>query len=125
MRLLVDSCVWAPVVEELRAAGHDVSSVREWGADPGDEEILRRSTAEDRILVTLDKDFGELVFVFGAPHRGILRLVSIRARDQGKVLLRILAKHEQQLEQGALIVADSDRLRIRMPETDEGMEHGL
>ena len=116
MRLLIDSCVWSPAAGELRAAGHDVSSVSEWDADPGDEEILRRGNSENRVMITLDKDFGELVFVLGAPHRGILRLVGIRARDQGRVVLRVLAEHGEQLEQGALIVAESDRIRIRMPE---------
>ena len=69
MRLLLDSCVWGPVADEVRTAGHDVSDVKDWGGDPGDEAILQCSVAEDRILVTLDKDFGSLVFALGQPHR--------------------------------------------------------
>jgi predicted nuclease of predicted toxin-antitoxin system len=118
MRLLLDSCVWGPAAEELRAAGHDVESVSAWGGDPGDQEILRRSVEDDRILVTLDKDFGELVFVLGQPHRGILRLVNIRARDQGTTVLHVLARFGRELAENGLVVAEGDRVRVRMPESD-------
>jgi len=114
MRLLLDSCVWGPAVKELREAGHDVVCVADWPADPGDEEVLNRSVAETRILVTLDKDFGELVFVMGWPHQGIVRLVGIRARDQGQMILRILAIHGEELRKGAMVVATKDRLRVRL-----------
>lgn len=115
MRLLLDSCVWQPAAEELRAAAHDVDSVGDWGDDPGDDAILQRSTADNRILVTLDKDFGELVFVMGHEHPGILRLVNIRADQQGRMILTVLARHARDLERGALIVAESNRLRVRLP----------
>ena len=115
MRLLLDSCVWGPVTEQLRAAGHDVQSVREWAKDPGDERILRSSLEMGRILITLDKDFGELVFVIGAPHPGILRLSRMRAREQGDAILRTLDRHGKDLQEGALVVATPKRVRIRMP----------
>jgi hypothetical protein len=47
-----------------RSAGHDVVWAGEWHEDPGDEEILERAHVEGRILVTLDKDFGELAIVY-------------------------------------------------------------
>lgn len=53
--------------------------------DPGDEEILRLALTEKRILVTLDKDFGELAIVKGMPHCGIIRLVNISAKKQAMV----------------------------------------
>jgi predicted nuclease of predicted toxin-antitoxin system len=115
MKVLLDSCVWVGATGDLQAAGHDVNAVRTWGSDPGDEEILRRSIEEDRILVTLDKDFGELIFVLGYPHRGIVRLVDIRARDQGRVLANVLARFRSELENHALVVVEPDRVRLRMP----------
>ncbi len=63
MRLLLDTCVWGGVRQDLIDAGHDVLWVGDWDEDPGDEEILSRSSRENRILVTLDKDFGELAIV--------------------------------------------------------------
>ena len=118
MRLLLDSCVWGPAAEELRAAGHDVECVAAWGRDPGDEEILRRSVEEERILVTLDKDFGELVFVLGRPHGGIMRLVNVRAREQGGMILHALSRFGPELERNALVVVEADRIRVRMPDAD-------
>ena len=115
MRLLMDACVWRPAVEHLRAAGHDVDAVHDWPSDPGDEEALRRSVAERRVLVTLDKDFGELVFVLGAPHPGIVRLVGIPAKNHGAVAQRILERFGDELVCGALVVAEPDRVRVRLP----------
>jgi len=116
MRFLIDSCVWRPVVDQLRAAGHDVDAVHEWAGDPGDDAILECAAEERRVLVTLDKDFGELVFVMGAEHEGIVRLVDVRARDQGQALLDVVARYREELERRALVVVSPNRVRIRMPE---------
>lgn len=82
MRLLLDTCVWGGALQALRDAGHDVVWTGEWERDPGDKEILRQAYEQDRILVTLDKDFGERAIVYGEPHRGIIRLVGISARSR-------------------------------------------
>ena len=76
MKLLLDSCVWGLAKTQLQEIGHDAVWVGDWDTDPGDSEILLRATSERRILVTLDKDFGELVIVRGHPHSGIIRLVN-------------------------------------------------
>jgi predicted nuclease of predicted toxin-antitoxin system len=70
MRLLLDTCVWGKVAGDLRDDGHEVDWVGDWPVDPGDEEILARAHSEGRILVTLDKDFGELIIVHRMPHSG-------------------------------------------------------
>jgi predicted nuclease of predicted toxin-antitoxin system len=87
VKLLLDSCVWGGALTRLRAAGHDVVWSGEWPADPGDEEILARALAEGRVLVTLDKDFGELAVVRELPHAGIVRLVGLSALQQAEVTL--------------------------------------
>lgn len=103
MRLLLDSCVWGGALRELVAAGHDVLSVRTWGSDPGDEEILKRAHGDARILITLDKDFGELAIVRGLPHAGIVRLVGIAARQQARAASDALAMHGAEAASGAII----------------------
>jgi predicted nuclease of predicted toxin-antitoxin system len=115
MKLLLDTCVWGGARQELTAAGHDVIWAGEWDEDPGDEEILTRARTESRVLVTLDKDFGELAIVHGAPHSGILRLVNWAAQQQARVCLRALALYGTELEQGALVTAEPGRFRIRQP----------
>jgi predicted nuclease of predicted toxin-antitoxin system len=116
MKLLLDACVWGGARQELKAAGHDVVWAGEWPTDPGDEEILARAHREGRVLVTLDKDFGELAVVYRIPHSGILRLVNLAARRQATVCLRVLALYGEDLKSGAIVTAEPGRLRIRPPE---------
>lgn len=116
MKLLLDSCVWGGALQELRKEGHDVTWTGEWDKDPGDREILKFAYEENRILVTLDKDFGEHAIVYGEPHRGIIRLVGIAARQQAEFCARILSKYGKDLSSGAIVTADSRRTRIRSPE---------
>ena len=52
---------------------------------PGDQDILAQSHRDQRVLITLDKDFGELAIRRGLPHCGIMRLVNVSARQQGAV----------------------------------------
>jgi predicted nuclease of predicted toxin-antitoxin system len=117
MRLLVDTCVWGGAVAVLRAAGHDVVWMGDQPMDPGDEVILAPAHREQRILITLDKDFGELAIVRGHPHGGIVRLVGIAARQQAAVCDHALMAHGGELLAGAIITAEPGRLRIRPPET--------
>jgi len=115
VKLLLDSCVWGGAAARLRAAGHDVVWSGDWPADPGDEEILARALAEGRVLVTLDKDFGELAIVRELPHTGILRLVGLSALQQSDVTLRVIQAHGADLASGAIITAEAGRLRLRLP----------
>ena len=113
MKLLLDTCVWGPASERLRSEGHDVVWAGEWPEDPGDEEILERAFIEGRILVTLDKDFGELAVVYGQPHAGIIRLVDFKSTDQAVVCLKVLSAYAEQLERDAIITVEPGRVRIR------------
>jgi predicted nuclease of predicted toxin-antitoxin system len=124
MKLLLDTCVWGGAQKELEAAGHDVIWGGDWPKDPGDDEILKRAHQEQRILVTLDKDFGELAIAQHVPHSGIIRLVNLSARKHAAVCLEVLRLHGEELQSGALVTAEADRLRIRFPDlpTNTGME---
>lgn len=101
----------------LSAAGHDVLAVADSGADPGDAEVLRRAYDDGRVLVTLDKDFGELVIVRGLPNAGLVRLVGIRARDQGPAVLEVCVRFERDLLAGAIVTVHPDRVRVRARES--------
>jgi predicted nuclease of predicted toxin-antitoxin system len=117
MKILLDSCVWGKARVELEAVGHDVVWSGDWPTDPGDEEILAIAHEQGRVLVTLDKDFGELAVLRGTPHHGILRLVNISARQQAEACLRVFSVHGSELESGAIITAEPGRMRIRSPES--------
>lgn len=62
MRLLANENVPLDAVTALRENGHDVAWIREDARGSSDEQILRRAQQEERILITFDKDFGELAF---------------------------------------------------------------
>ena len=114
MRLLLDTCVWGGARKDLQAEGHDVVWAGEWPEDPGDDEILERAHREERVLVTLDEDFGELAIVRGMPHAGIIRLVNLSASQQAVTCLRVIKLHGDDLKAGAIITAESNRLRVRL-----------
>lgn len=118
MKLLLDTCVWGGARKELENAGHDVEWAGDWPEDPGDEDILARAHSKGQILVTLDKDFGEMAIVRGISHSGILRLVNLAAREQGVVCARIIAQHGEELQSGGIITAEPGRLRIRSPDEE-------
>lgn len=115
MRLLLDSCVWQGARDELGAAGHDVVWVGDWPADPGDEEILAFALQQERVVVTLDKDFGELAVAFGRDHTGIIRLVGFSVRKQAGACLAAIASHGDELPAGAIVTVEPGRLRFRPP----------
>ena len=85
MKLLLGACVSGAASGTLRAAGHDVVWAGEWEASQSDDDIIARAAADERILVTLDEDFGELAVVRRLPHAGIICLVA------EQTLTRVLA----------------------------------
>jgi predicted nuclease of predicted toxin-antitoxin system len=113
VKALLDTCVWGPAQTQIRVSGHDVVWAGDWDKDPGDEEILNRAHDELRVLVTLDKDFGELAILRGLPHHGIIRIVGFSVKQHGSVCLSVLDSHQKDLEAGAIITAEPGRLRIR------------
>lgn len=115
MRLLIDSCVSKFAVNDLRRNGHDLIWIPEEGTDPGDTEILNRAYQEDRILVTADKDFGDLVFVFQKPHPAIIRLVNLQAKEQGPIILNVLEKYEPYLGKLPILTVNKNRVRVKYP----------
>lgn len=119
MKLLLDTCVWGGAVNELRNAGHDVIWTGDWSSDPGDREIMRYAFENDRILVTLDKDFGERAIVLGEQHAGIIRLVDIAAREQGASCIEAMERYGGELVLGAIVTVGPGKIRIRPGESDQ------
>ena len=113
MKLLLDSCVWGKAQTVSKETGHDVIWAGEWSQDPGDGEILNIAINEERVLVTLNKDFGELAILHSIKHCGIVRLVNISATQQAAVCNQILTLHGAELQQGAIVTAELGRLRVR------------
>jgi predicted nuclease of predicted toxin-antitoxin system len=78
MRILANENVPGPVVTGVRDAGHDVLWVKESMAGATDHEVLTRAEQEGRLLVTFDKDFGELAVRTGLPASSGVVLLRLR-----------------------------------------------
>jgi predicted nuclease of predicted toxin-antitoxin system len=113
VKILLDTCISGGTVAPLKAAGHDGTG--DWPADPGDEEILDVAFREGRILITLDKDFGELAIVRGQAHAGIIRLVVLSAARQAPTCLMVLDRYGTELQSGAILTVEPGRIRVRPP----------
>jgi predicted nuclease of predicted toxin-antitoxin system len=113
VKLLIDTCVSRTVRDALQAAGHDVVWTGDWPQDPGDDEILNHAHQEQRILITLDKDFGELAVVQARSHSGIIRLVNWSSQQQADTCLLILTKYANDLVSGAIVTVEPGRVRVR------------
>lgn len=111
-KLLLDSCVAPAVLQRLRADGHDIVNVLERGGDPGDALILDIAVAEGRAIITIDTDFGMLVFRDGAKHAGVLRLRQAVASELAERASEDVAAHGDDLEAGAFVTDDGDGIRI-------------
>jgi len=116
MKLLLDTCVSGVAKAELLAAGHDVVWTGDLPQDPGDEDILTWAHREQRALITLDKDFGELAIRRRLPHCGIVRLVNFAAGRQAAVCQQVLTQYGAELIQGSIITVEASRVRIRPPD---------
>ena len=112
--VLTDVGVGKTAEDRLRAAGYDVRAVRDVDPRMDDADILRWAVREQRLVVTMDKDFGELVYRSGHPHAGVLllRLENATGDVKARVLTEIFAQHLPQLA-GRFSVYQDGRLRIR------------
>ena len=72
MRFLVDECTGSLVAQKLRELHHDVFSVYDETPGLDDESIIEKAYRGNYILITNDKDFGELVFRMRKPHKGVV-----------------------------------------------------
>jgi len=113
-KLLVDVGVGKAVEGWLRGAGHDVLAVRDINPRMPDADILALAVREQRLLITMDKDFGELVYRSGQPHAGILllRLEGARSGEKVAIIQQIFSQYADQLP-GHFSVYQHRRLRIR------------
>ncbi len=113
--ILLDTCIWGGALRPLAELGHDVIWTGSWSKDPGDATILAAAHSDQRVLVTLDKDFGELAIVKRLPHSGIVRLSGFRAAQMPAAIHHVVNSYQAELAAGAIITVDPERIRIRNP----------
>lgn len=112
MRFLIDRCAGLLLADWLRKQGHDVVECHELGPDPGDRALLDWAVKEARILVTIDTDFGELIYLENLSHAGLVRLPDVPARERQLIIQDLLTRYETELRDAAIITVRGGRIRI-------------
>jgi predicted nuclease of predicted toxin-antitoxin system len=114
MRFLADETVSRVVIERLRADGQDIISVAETKPSAPDDEILNAAEADGRILITGDRDFGEMVVRQRLELRGVplLELDRLTNAMRADAVAEVVSAHAERLD-GNLVVVEPGRIRIR------------
>ncbi|MES2885237.1 MAG: DUF5615 family PIN-like protein [Pseudomonadota bacterium] len=114
MNILADEGVDRPIVLALRAAGHTVGYIAESHAGIRDEEVLALARERKALLITADKDFGDLVFRQAATAEGVLllRLAGLAMSQKTQLCVAAIQTHGTEFS-GAFSVLTDRRLRIR------------
>ncbi|GAK50877.1 hypothetical protein U14_02118 [Candidatus Moduliflexus flocculans] len=115
IKFLIDVGVGKEVENYIGQQGYDMKAIRL--LDPGmpDEEIILLAYREERMVITMDKDFGELVYHGTKKHCGVLllRLEDAAGTEKARVIASILQYHAAQLD-SHFCVFQKGKLRIRI-----------
>ncbi|MFQ5963833.1 MAG: DUF5615 family PIN-like protein [Candidatus Scalinduaceae bacterium] len=116
MKFLADMGISQSTVSWLREKGHDAIHLREEGLHKiTDIEIIEKARKEDRVILTCDLDFGDLMAASGGicPSVIIFRLESEVPENVNKRLMSVLDESFDALEKGAVISVEETRHRVR------------
>jgi len=111
---LIDVGVGKKVESHLADHGHDVKPVRSINPSMSDRDMIRLAGAEDRMVITMDKDFGELVHHSGEAHCGVLllRMEDATGSEKARVVAEIMRRYSDAI-QGRFCVYQNGILRVR------------
>ncbi len=114
LKFLVDVGVGKQVEEYLKTQGYDTKSVRDIDTRMSDEDMIRLAASEYRMVITMDKDFGELVYHSGMEHCGVLllRLENAAGKEKLEVIIYILSNYSSQIKDN-FCVYQNNKFRIR------------
>jgi predicted nuclease of predicted toxin-antitoxin system len=115
MNFLADEGVDRQIVECLRQSGHEVLYIAEIKPSISDEEVLSRANEKNALLITADKDFGEMVFHQNLLTVGgvvLLRLSGLSSERKAEIVSKVIQSRESELS-SAFSVISPGRTRIR------------
>jgi predicted nuclease of predicted toxin-antitoxin system len=114
MVLLADEGVDRSIVERLRQDGHTVPYIAEMEPGISDETILNRANEDRALLLTQDKDFGELVYRLSRIHAGVvlIRLEGLSPDSKAEVVSGAFRDHGGEMLGGFTVISPG-RIRIR------------
>ncbi len=114
LRLLANENIASTVIDELRSRGHDVLSAKESMRSEHDDVILARAQTEKRIVITHDKDFGELAFRARLPSSCGIVLFRLDGSNPAADHRRVVETLDGRTDwSGHFSVVTDDRIRMR------------
>ena len=113
LKFLIDVNASGAVAEYLRERAFDIEEIRNIDPEMADESILDMGVEENRIIITTDKDFEEMIWLQNRKHPGILRLENVPRIERLKLLEDVLDRYSQVLEDGGIIIAETHKFRVR------------
>ncbi len=116
MNILADENVDAPIVERLRASGHQVWYIAEMSPGINDLQVFELANQHQFVLLTADKDFGELIFRQKLTTFGVIliRLAGLKPRQKARLITEAINEHGDEML-GGFSVITSKTIRIRRP----------
>jgi predicted nuclease of predicted toxin-antitoxin system len=113
MNFVADESCARPVIQALRKAGHDVLAIAEIARGATDDQVLERALKEKRVLITEDRDFGELVYARGRSSPGVIlvRFPSRARRAKSATVIEAVSRLGSRLRD-AFAVVEPGRVRI-------------
>lgn len=118
MKFLLDQDVYAITERFLREQGHDVVTAAQSGLSRAkDSELLKFANEQERIFVTRDRDYGNLVFVHGA-GRGVvyLRMLPSTMKGVHTEMMTVLETYSETELAKSFVVVEKNRHRFRKTE---------
>jgi predicted nuclease of predicted toxin-antitoxin system len=114
MRFLADEYLHVQIVAVLREAGHEVATIAPGEAGTTDEAVLQRAAGDRAILLTADKEFGELAIARGAVASGVVlfRRSVTAPKTAAARLLALIEEHADGLYNLYAVVTPA-RARVR------------
>lgn len=113
MKFLTDVNASGILAQWLMDKGHDVVKVASKDPTMTDDKILEWAVAEKRIIVTTDNDFEAMIWRQQKAHCGVLRLENVPRAERKLMLETTLRLYSQVLADGAIVIAQKKKYRIR------------
>lgn len=114
MKLLANENIPAALIKGLRAAGHDVAWVSEISSGIADPQVIEWAIREERLLLTFDKDFGELAFARSLPASCGVILLRLPMDDLKRLIMMVVELITSRDDwQGQFAVVEETRVRLR------------